>query len=133
MAHDGDSFYSKQRCTAVFRVIETASESVECVLCEDVSNLGGERLLKFLAEHRPECFDKTFAEFQADVAGETIAHDDIDFAFEDVAAFDVPNKIDWRTLQILERFLGQLVSFRVLFADGQQSDARTANAEDRVR
>ena len=36
-------------------------------------------------------------------------------------------------LRIFECFLGQFVSFRVFFADRQQTNAGAANAEDRMR
>ena len=74
-------------------------ESSKCILSEDVSNLCGKRLLEFLAEHRAERFDQTFAEFQADIAGEAVAHNNIDFAFENISSFDISDEIDRRALE----------------------------------
>src|SRR5262245_61273229 len=87
VAHDGDSLDSKQWCTAVFRVIEAASESVERVLGEDVSNLSRKSLLKFLAEHTAERFDETFAKLEAHITGEAVADNHINFTFENVSSF----------------------------------------------
>ena len=42
--------------------------------------------------------NQPFAQLQRDVAGESVADDDIDIAFENVAALNVADEIDRRRL-----------------------------------
>src|SRR5690242_7764066 len=51
MTNDSYSVDTQQRRSAILRIIETAPKRAECFLREDVSDLGGESLLQFLAEH----------------------------------------------------------------------------------
>src|SRR5207302_1731532 len=99
-------------------------------LGQNVADLSLNGLAQFLSEHGGKRFDQAFAQLERDVAGEAIADNDVDFTFENVPAFHVTDKVQRRQLEGLERLFGQLVSLCVLFADGQQTNARPANAED---
>ena len=101
VANDGDSLDPEQRRAAVLRIIQPPLESAKRILGKDVADLCRQRLLKFLAEHRDERFDQSFTEFQRDVAREPVTNDNVDFAFENVAAFDVADEIDRRELRDL--------------------------------
>ena len=117
MANDRNSLDAKQRSAAIFRIIKPPAKRAECLLSENVSDFRGNRLLQFLPEHGGERFDKAFAQLQRDVAGETIADDNVDLTFENVAAFTVADEVDRGKLQRLERFLREFVSLRVFLTD----------------
>ena len=93
---DRDSLDPEQRRAAEFGIVQPPLERAKCILRKNVANLRRQRFLKFLAEHRDERFDQSFAEFQRDVSGESVTDDDVDIALENVAAFDVADEVDRR-------------------------------------
>src|SRR5436190_12675668 len=132
MTDNGNSLDAKQRSAAEFGIIQTPLERAKRVLRENSADLCRKSAVQFLAEHFDERFEQSFAEFQRDVSRETIADNHVDITFEDVSTFDVANEIDGSKPQGFECFLRQLVPFRVFFTDGEQTDARSPNAEDRA-
>src|SRR6185436_8425595 len=119
--NDRNALEAKQRGAAVFGIIQTSTKSTKGSFREDVANFGSYRFFQFLAEHRCERLDQSLAQLQCNISGEAVAYDDVDFTFENVSTFAVPNKIDRRLFQRFERFFREFVSFRVLFPDGEQA------------
>ena len=111
VAHDGDAFEAQQWRAAVLGIVQAPFEFAKGLFCEDIADFSCNRFLQFLTEHCGECLDQAFAQLQRDVAGETVADDDVDVPLENIAPFDITDKVDRRALQRFERFLGQLVSF----------------------
>ena len=90
------------------------------------ADLRRDRGLQRLAQQRADEFGRALAGLDRDVADEAIADGDVDPAVEEVAAFDVSDEVDGATSARSsgKRIVGELVALGVLFADGEQADAR---------
>src|SRR5262245_34698975 len=89
-----DLLAAQQRRSAEFRIIEALLDAAESLSGQDSSGLRQHRLSQLGLEQSHNRLDQTFAGFQNDVAGETVANDHVDLAGEDVAPFDVSDEID---------------------------------------
>src|ERR1700722_18554935 len=74
---------------------------------------------------------KRLGELQDDIAGETFANHYIGFVQQQVPAFDIPDEADVPILlqQRISR-LGENIPLPLFFADIQQPDTGTGDAED---
>ena len=77
MADDRHTFYAQQRCPAVFSVIQTFLEIVECRSGQHCTNLTGNRRLQRFFQNVLDHFNQAFADFQGHIANEAIAHNDV--------------------------------------------------------
>src|SRR5437016_2426917 len=68
-----------------------------------------------------------------DVADKAIAHDDVDLAVVEVAAFDVADEVHREVAHELEGGARKLVAFAFFFAVAQQPDARPVFSEDAAK
>ena len=95
------------------------------------------------AQHRHDAFlerglheaRQAFDRLEHDVADETVAHDDVDRALEDVIAFDIAEKVQFATFGVgAQQHAGgfhRLIALDVFGADVEQADGRARDALDR--
>src|SRR5262245_45960244 len=76
VTHDRDSLDAEQRRPSELRVIEPALEFIKSVLRKNGADSRRQGFLQFAFEHGAERLDQSFAEFQRDIANESIAHND---------------------------------------------------------
>src|SRR5262245_36005178 len=67
---------------------------------------------------------------ERNVAGEPVAHDDVDLAVKNIPAFDIADVVDRRSQKLLARGSGQIVALALLFAVAQHADAWIGHAEN---
>jgi hypothetical protein len=65
-----------------------------------------------------------FARFQDNVANESVAHDNFNRIFKEMAAFYVANEVERTWFQHLEYFLGQFGALDILVAKRDQTNGR---------
>ena len=73
---------------------------------------------------------KRLAEFQDDVADETIANDDIEPSGEDIASLGVANDVKIGHAKLAKSRDRQLVALALFFADAKNADAGVRNPQD---
>ena len=86
--------------------------------------------LNFVFEPLENGGGDTFAGFEYDIADESVADDDFDRAFKEIASLDVANEMDGGVGEKFEAFFSEAIAFGVFRADGEESDAWFGVAED---
>ena len=96
VADDAQPGDAHQRRAAVFRIIHAPAEPAKRPPRQQVAHLARKRALQLLAEQLLDHLHQPFAQLERDVAGEAVTHDHVGLTREDVARFDVADKVQPR-------------------------------------
>src|SRR6266567_8945023 len=94
MGDDADAVHAEKRTAAVLFIVclgFNCSNGIPREECADFSHPCAHELVLEPLKHRHR---DRFARFQDHVADKTVAHDDLDWIFEKMAALDVANKVE---------------------------------------
>src|SRR5262245_43750352 len=95
----GDLLAAEQRRPAEFRIIQAFLDAAKGLSRKNRSGLRQNGLTQFGFKQPHNSFDESFAGFENDIAGETVADNHVDIAGEDVAPLDVADEIYRRVFQ----------------------------------
>src|SRR6476620_3156903 len=119
-----NAIYPEKRTAAVFfiiRLVLNRSNGVPREECADFSHPCTHELVLEPLKHRHR---DRFACFQNDVANESVAHDNFNRIFKEMATFYVANEVKRTWFQHLEYFLGQFGALDILVAERDQANGR---------
>src|SRR6476659_4875805 len=121
---DANAIYPEKRTTAVLfiiRLILNRSNGILREECADFSHPCKHELVRERLKHRHR---DRFACFQDNVANESVAHDNFNRIFKEMAAFYVANEVERTWFQHLEYFLGQFGALNIVVAERDQATGR---------
>src|SRR6478672_5091788 len=124
VSDDANAIYPEERTAAVLfiiRLIFNRSNGILREECADFSHPCTHELVLEPLKHRHR---DRFACFQDNVANESVAHDNFNRIFKEMAAFYVANEVERTWFQHLEYFLGQFRAFDILVSKRDQTNGR---------
>ena len=130
VGNDADSVDSEEKGTAVFFVTGFFLDGFKGGAGEPSSRHTEGRFLDFVFEPLENCGGDTFAGFEYDISDESVADDDFDGTFKEIASFDVADEMNGGVGEKLEALFSEAIAFGVLGADGEEADAGFGVAED---
>src|SRR5713101_5636763 len=133
MGDDADAVDSEKWAAAVLLIVCFFLDGVERISSEKSADLPHLRAHEFVLEPLENRHRDRFARFQDHIADKTVAHYDLDWIFEKMAALDVADKVERALLQHFEDFLRHLSAFYVFLAERYQTDRRIFVAEHMAR
>ena len=83
VGNDADAFDAEEGSAAVLGIVETFLEVVESRAGQHVANFPADGGFERFAQHLVDHVHQAFADFEGDVADESVADDDVGFAGED--------------------------------------------------
>src|SRR5262245_9148185 len=119
-----NAIYPEKQTAAVLfiiRLVLNRSNGIPREECADFSHPCAHELVLEPFKHRHR---DRFARFQDNVANESVAHDNFNRIFKEMAAFYVANEVKRTWSQHLEYFLGQFGAFNILVAERDQANGR---------
>ena len=124
VADDDAALHAEHRRSPVLGVVEPRLEPPEGGPRQQEPDGRFERALDLVAQQLLDHLRQGLGDFQDDVAGEPVGHDDVHLAVENVPSFDVADEVQAGLLEDPERLLRAFASLGVLLADGHQADGR---------
>src|SRR6201982_1029751 len=128
--HDADTIDAEKGTPAVLfiiRLVLNRSNGIPREECADFSHPCAHELMLEPFKHRHR---DRFARFQDNVANESVAHDNFNRIFKEMAAFYVANEVKRTWSQHLEYFLGQFGALNILVAERNQANSRILVMQD---
>src|SRR5262245_5841037 len=119
-----NAIYPEKRTAAILfiiRLVLNRSNSILGEECADFSHRCAHELVFEPLKHRHR---DRFARLQDYVANESVAHDNFNRIFKEMAAFYVANEVKRTWTQHLEYFLGQFGALDILVAERDQANGR---------
>ena len=120
--NDANAVYPEKRTAAVLFIIRLVLNRSNGILreeCADFSHPCTHELVLEPLKHRHR---DRFARFQDNVANESVAHDNFNRIFKEMAAFYVANEVKRTWFQHLEYFLGQFGALDIFVAERDQAN-----------
>src|SRR5579872_543854 len=131
VANHANAADPQQRRAAILRVIDRLPQALQGAARKEKSNLRGQRALDGLLQQSENLYGKTLADFQGDIADESVTHDHVHVSREKISAFDIADKMHRELFQARVYLAREFIALDFFLADGQQADARAAVAECR--
>src|SRR5271167_271512 len=118
MADHANASHAPERRAPVLRVINCFLQTLQGSSRKKKTNLRRQRALDRLFEQAKNLDGKAFADFQRDIADETIAHDHVHISGEKISAFDIANKMHRALFQTRINLAREFIALDFLLADG---------------
>ena len=118
MADDANAAHAQERRAAVLRVIDRLLQAFQSTTRKKESDLRRQRALDGFFQQAKNLDGKTFADFQRDIADETIAHDHVHVSGEKISAFDIADKVHGAFFQTRINFAREFIALYFFLADG---------------
>src|SRR6266480_7572805 len=116
MRNDADAIYAEKRTAAVLFIIRLVLNCPDGILREECADFSHPCTHELVLEPLKHRYRDRFARFQDNVANESVAHDNFNRIFKEMAAFYVANEVKRTWSQHLEYFLGQFGALDILVA-----------------
>src|SRR5947209_14114422 len=124
MRNNADAVDAEKRTAAVLFIIRLVLNRSNGILREECADFSHRRSHELVLEPLKHRHRDRFARFQDHVANESVADDDFNRIFKEMAAFYVANEVKRTWSQHLEYFLGQFGALDILVAERDQANGR---------
>src|SRR5438034_2209482 len=122
--NDANAIYPEKRTAAVLFIIRPVLNRSNRIPREECADFSHPRTHELVLEPLKHRHRDRFARFQDNVANESVAHDNFNRIFKEMAAFYVANEVKRTWSQHLEYFLGQFGALDILVAERDQANGR---------
>src|SRR5882724_7942662 len=124
MRDNADAVDAEKGTAAVLFVIRLRLNGSNGILCEECAGFSHGCTHELVLEPLKHRHRDRFARFQDNVANKSVAHDNFNRIFKEMAAFYVANEVKRTWFQHLEYFLGQFGALDILVAERDQANGR---------
>ena len=123
---------AQEGCAAVLLAVHLVLQVCHTALEQQVSQLAAEVCEEHLLQHAQQHFCHALGQLEDDVAGEAVAHHDVEIARKDIASLGVARKA-WHLLgHERMRLDREVVALLLLLADVEHRHTRTLDAQHRL-
>src|SRR5437762_7164895 len=122
--NDADPIYPEKWTAAVFFIIRLVLNRSNGIPRKESADFSHPRTHELVLEPFRHCHRDRFARFQDNVANESVAYDNFNRIFKEMAAFYVANEVKGTWSQHLEYFLRQFGALDILVAERDQANGR---------
>src|SRR3954454_25064780 len=122
--NNANAVYPKKRTAAVLFIIRLIPNRSNGILREERADFAHPCTHKLVLEPLKHRDSDRFTRFQDNVSNESVAHDNFDRIFKEMAAFYVADEVKRTWFQHLEYFLRQFRALDILVAERDQANGR---------